>query len=106
MKQVLFALVMVGLAAADPVPDNLDRTMIANTMAVMKPDIETCATKNKHTKDVIVKLRVKVAPAGTSTLRVDGEISDAFKACIEGVVSRNTFPETKYGGNFSYPFVF
>lgn len=109
MKSVRWALVLLsmGIAVADPLPESLDRDEIATTMNSLKPDILACANKLAHPKDVVVKLRLDVAPAGhTASVTVDGAISDALKSCIADAAKKGTYPATQKGARFSYPFVF
>lgn len=109
MKTVLLGLALLwsGVGVADPLPESLDRDEIAATMNSLKPDIEACAKKLAHPKDVVVKLRLDIAPAGhTVGVTVDGAISDALKSCIAGAAKKGTYPATQKGVRFSYPFVF
>ena len=88
----------------DTAPDAIDRKIIQNTIGTMKPSITACREKSEARG--VVKVTVKVASEGTTTVTVKQTPDDVLGTCVKGVLERAKFPATRNGGSFSYPFVF
>jgi hypothetical protein len=87
------------------VPDGLDRAAISNAMAKVRADIMACGTRFAETG--VVKAHVLVDGAGTVTqVLIPAAPSTALGECVSAAVQKATFPRTKNGGSFTYPFVF
>ncbi|MGE0399789.1 MAG: hypothetical protein AB7T06_23950 [Kofleriaceae bacterium] len=101
-----------GLVAEAPDPtvgpdtlvDAIDRKIIQNTIGTVKADVSACGTKS--TSRGSVKVSVKVAPDGSTAVTIKTSPDPALGACVKAAVERATFPPTRTGGSFSYPFVF
>lgn len=88
-----------------PVPANLDRTMIANGIGVVKARVAACG--DGVTAKGQVRVSVKVTPDGTvDSVTVKATPDPALGVCVKDAVSSATFTKTQKGGTFSYPFVF
>jgi len=90
---------------ANQLPETIDRTAISNTIAVEKARITACgdniAAKGK------VKVHVLVAASGHVTnVTVEATPDAQLGACVAAVLQHATFPATKAGGSFTYPFIF
>jgi predicted Zn finger-like uncharacterized protein len=87
------------------VPDSLDRAMIADGVAKVKPRVTGCSGKSPAKG--IVKVSVRVGPDGHVTGVTVKETPDgALGDCVAGIMQKATFAKTQNGGSFAYPFPF
>ena len=93
---------------ANPKPpvDGLDRAMISDGIAKVRPKVMACAKKSKS--GGTVRVRVAVQPDGkVATATTDGSNANPVLAtCVAAAVKTATFGTSGTGGMFSYPFVF
>jgi predicted Zn finger-like uncharacterized protein len=85
-------------------PD-LDKGMISSAMAPVKPRATACG--DKSSAKGLVKVHVKVGANGSvQDVSVSQSPDPALGQCVAAAVHKATFPKTKAGGSFSYPFPF
>jgi hypothetical protein len=85
--------------------DNLDRVMISDGMRLIKAKVAACG--DRSTAKGTVKVSVRVAPDGSvSSVTVKASPEPALGTCVSAAIALAKFAETRYGGSFSYPFVF
>ncbi len=83
----------------------LDRQMITDAIAKVKPQIRACG--EKYPANGKVKLAVKVDSGGKVTnVEVKETPSADLGTCVAQVIAGARFAATDTGGSFSYPFVF
>ena len=88
----------------DGTPDSLDRQMISDGVALVKPDVLACADGVARGQ---VKVHVKVAPDGVpASVTITVSPTPELGACVARVMRTARFGHTAAGGSFSYPFVF
>jgi hypothetical protein len=90
-----------------PIADSLDRNAIDKAVDAIKPQVMACGGSFAG----MMKLGGMVAPSGELTVShvtgPDGTDKPAdVAACIHGAALNLTFPKTRKGGSFTYPFVF
>lgn len=84
----------------------VDRQMISDAIGKVKPQLTACGDKAPKIKGE-VKVEVKVNGEGKITnVDVAKTPDEKLGACVAGVVQTATFPQTKNGGSFGYPFVY
>ena len=86
-------------------PEKLDKLMVQEGMAGVKPAVIACGerTEAKGT----VKIQVKVSGSGKVISAAPIATPEpALGACVASAVKLAKFPETDDGGSFAYPFVF
>lgn len=90
----------------DPhLPDSLDPAMISAAIANVKADIAACGTRSAAVGQV--KVSVAVFPGGrVSRVFVKSAPDPVLGECVSAAMQNATFPKTKSGGSFSYPFTF
>ena len=94
-----------SVATDQPVPEDLDRTMIQNGVGVVLAKIKSCGERS--TVKGTVKITVKVAPDGNVTQALVKQAPEpALGSCVVRVLGAAKFTRTRSGGSFSYPFVF
>ena len=92
-------------ATRNPLPEGLDRAMISTGISLVKSRVSDCA--NQSTAKGMVKVRVRVSPAGRVTSSsIDSTPDPLLGACVAKVVERAVFERTQNGGAFSFPFMF
>jgi hypothetical protein len=86
-------------------PATLDRQMISDGIAQVKPSVTACG--HATTATGVVKVHVRIEASGRVS-RVDIEHSpdNVLGGCVAGAVQKAVFPPTQQGGSFTYPFVF
>lgn len=92
---------------ADAMPDALDRQTIMQAVDAVRAQMEDCGADFEGT----MTLKATVAPSGelTSTKVVGPKGEDepkAIAACMHAAALNMSFPRTKSGGAFNYPFRF
>ncbi|HEY4180382.1 MAG TPA: hypothetical protein VGM90_26245 [Kofleriaceae bacterium] len=88
-------------------PDSLDRAAIARTVTTIRPAINRCGAAFTESMPIRVKVRVKVTPLGRPSASVlEGSYDPSLGQCVVREMDKATFPRTKSGGTFSYPFTF
>jgi TonB family protein len=86
-------------------PEALDRASISKAMAAVKADVQACGKAS--TAKGSVKVSVKVLPSGEiEKAEAKAAPEAALGDCVVAAVKKATFPKTKQGGSFTYPFVF
>ena len=91
---------------SDGIPDSIDRQMIVDAVARVKPAIVACGDRYSTAKGK-VRLHVGIAPAGTVGDIIVKESPDAaLGECVAAAMRKLVFPTSKNGGSFGYPFVF
>ena len=100
---VALALCALGATAHAEVPEHLTRAMIQKAIDGVKPKTKTCAAP---AREGVVKLAVKVAPDGTSTVTIKATFDEALGVCLKRVVQKARYEVTQKGGSFTYPFTF
>jgi TonB family protein len=79
--------------------------MISSAMAAVKPRATACG--DKSSAKGVVKVHVKVGANGGIVDVSVAESPDAgLGACVVAAVRKASFPKTKAGGSFKYPFPF
>ncbi len=104
MKTCLAFLVLRSVAAADPVPETLDRAAIAQAMAAVKPDVLACASASQAKGTL--KVAVKVAPSGSAEATIVETPAKKLGDCVLVALKKLGFPATEKGGQFRYPYAF
>lgn len=86
-------------------PQGLTRADISAGIAKVKSKVEACGRPPSPGGKLVAKLTVR--PNGSvDTVQITTTPSDALSTCVQLVLERAKFAETKTGGAFSYPFVF
>lgn len=86
-------------------PDTLDRAMMSEAVTSVKADIVACGVRSAAKGQV--KVAVTVGPGGrVSSVFVKSAPDSALGECVSAAMQNATFPKTKSGGSFAYPFVF
>lgn len=86
-----------------PLPDAIDRAMIATGLARVRSQVRSC--RDHSPAEGTVKVHVKVDVSGKVTaVHVEDSPDPYLGACVAAAVARATFVETRNGGSFSYPF--
>lgn len=94
-----------AIRPASALPDQLDRQMVQQGLAPMKPAVIACG--ERFGVRGTVKLAVKVSPDGKVTsVSVTATPDEALGACAATAVGKASFGATENGGSFNYPFVF
>ncbi len=85
-------------------PEGLDRLAITSAMARIRPDVLACGEKVKAGGKV--KVKVQVNPDGkVRTIEIVEVSKPELGSCVANVVKTATFPATRKGGSFTYPFM-
>ena len=96
---------MSQVTYASELPERLDRAMISESIGKVKADVKACGEKS--TAKGTVKASVKVNPDGAvGSVSITSTPEPALGDCVAAVMVKASFPQTKQGGSFSYPFVF
>jgi hypothetical protein len=81
----------------------LDAGSIREALATARRDIEACGVRY-HDACGLVKVRVQVAPDGSSQVSIVSTASSRLGKCTVAAIEKVRFPETADGGSFTYPF--
>ncbi|HEY4059579.1 MAG TPA: hypothetical protein VGM39_23340 [Kofleriaceae bacterium] len=98
-----------------PLPDRLSAAIIRDAVTPIKDKVLACPN-DAHVTGV-VKVKVNVQPDGSVEAKaapvparddrvVDYAESEQLRDCVARVMATASFPRTRDGGSFSYPFVF
>jgi len=90
---------------ASGLPEKLDKLMVQEGIAVVKPAVIACGERIGVRGTV--KIQVKVSASGKVLGATAASSPDpALGTCVANAVKLAKFPETDEGGSFGYPFVF
>jgi hypothetical protein len=90
---------------ASGLPEKLDKLMVQEGIAAVKPAVIACGENNGI--HGTVKLQVRVSPSGKPLdVAVALTPDAALGTCVAAAVKLARFAETDEGGTFGYPFVF
>ncbi len=90
---------------ATGLPEKLDKLMVQEGLASVKPAVIACG--ERVAARGTVKVQVKVSPSGKIlSVGVASAPDPELGTCVAGAVKLAKFPETDEGGSFGYPFVF
>lgn len=97
--------VIVDSRPESPLPESLDRGMIADALAQVNARVMWCHTRSPVQGRVV--LSVEVAAVGcVIDVRVESSPDPELGSCIAAAVQNATFAKTIRSGSFRYPFVF
>jgi hypothetical protein len=99
MLERAFAVLRAGL------PADLTQTMIMDGLRPVRPNVMYCGLESRVSGNV--KIRLQVGSDGrVGRVMVLETPAPALGTCVAQAVRRATFPRTRNGGTFSYPWVF
>lgn len=104
MRTLLGMLWLVGWTRSAQAGDDLDRAAISAGVNKVKAAVTAC--ESTATSGGMVRVKVTVGSDGKVASATTDATDKPLGECVVGVLKTATFPASKSGGSFSYPFMF